>query len=112
MAVQHALVVRPIHLAGHIQPITTNYMPNVSVTLCSPHAIVMVHPLQQLEIHLRMCYQLQRNLCDLAKACARDIMTYGRSLRRVVNRVSPVMVHPFKIRDLKGVWIAARIYGY
>ena len=51
-------------------------------------------------------------LCDLAYACARDIMTYSRSLRRVINRVSSVMVHAFEIRDLKGVWVAARIHGY
>ena len=54
MAVQDALVVRPVLLAGHIHPITTNYMPNVSVTLRSPHAAIMVHPLQESEIHLDM----------------------------------------------------------
>jgi len=60
MAVQHALIVRPVLLAGHIQPITTNDMPNVSVALRSPHAIIMVHPLQEFEIHLGMCYQPPR----------------------------------------------------
>jgi hypothetical protein len=54
MTVEYALVVRRVHLTGHNHPITTNHFPNIPITVRSPHAIVVVHPLQEFEIHLEM----------------------------------------------------------
>jgi hypothetical protein len=59
MTVEHALVVRRVHLTGHNHPITTNHLPDISITVRPPHAIVMVHPLQEFEIHLEMRSQSQ-----------------------------------------------------
>lgn len=49
---------------------------------------------------------------DLGNARVRHVTTYGRSLWRVIDGVSSIMVDTFVIRDFEWVWVATRIKGY
>ena len=53
VAIDNPLVVFRVLLTGQDNPIATNQFPDIAVTVRPPYAIVMVHPLEEFEVHLK-----------------------------------------------------------